>query len=134
MKTFDVQSIDFNVTQELAFAYIADPAQLPKWTEAFASVTGQKALMRTPNGEVEIGLVVHSSGQCGTIDWEMVFPDGSVAFAYSRVVKLSEHSCAYCFILTPPPVPLELLEGTLAAQSKILAIELAKLKGILEHG
>lgn len=134
MKNFDVQSIHFNVSQQQAFAFIANPMQLPKWALAFASVTGGRAVMRTPSGEVEIDLDVHALAENGTIDWHMAFPDGSTAVAYSRVVALSRDCCVYCFILTPPPVPLEQLEGALAAQSKILTEELARLKGILEHG
>ena len=135
MKTFDVQGINLQIPQKRAFSYIADPAQLPHWTSAFASVTKGKAVLRTPNGEVEIGLVVESSAEQGTIDWLMTFPDSSVATACSRVVKLDAKSCVYTFVLTPPPVPLELLEGALEAQSRTLAEELQKLKRILEsHG
>lgn len=135
MKMFDVQGIDLQTTQKQAFSYIADPAQLPQWTSAFASVTNGKAVLRTPNGEVEIDLVVQSSEEQGTIDWLMTFPDSSVATAFSRVVKLDSKNCVYTFVLTPPPVPLELLEGALEAQSRTLAEELQKLKNILEnHG
>ncbi len=135
MKMFDVQGIDLQTTQKQAFSYIADPAQLPQWTNAFASVSNGKAVLRTPNGEVEIDLVVQSSEEQGTIDWLMTFPDSSVATAFSRVVKLDSKNCVYTFVLTPPPVPLELLEGALEAQSHIIAEELQKLKNILEnHG
>ena len=132
---FDVQGIELQTTPQRAFSYIADPANLPQWTSAFASVINERAVMRTPNGELEIGLVVHSSAEQGTIDWLMTFPDGSVATAFSRVVKIDSKNCAYTFVLTPPPVPLEMLEGALKAQSLTLAEELKKLKSILEnHG
>lgn len=134
MKNFDVQAISLNVPQQQAFIYIADGQRLPEWAQAFASVTNGRALMRTPNGEVEIGLDVRASEQTGTVDWHMAFPDGSIAVAYSRVVELNCDSCIFTFILTPPPVPLELLEGALEMQSKTLTKELAKLKGILERG
>lgn len=134
MKNFDVQAISFNVSQQQAFAFIADAMHLPEWTQAFASVTGKRALMRTPGGKVEIDLDVQASAENGTVDWYMTFPDGSTAVAYSRLAKLSHDSCAYCFILTPPPVPLEQLEGALDAQSKTLAEELVRLKVILERG
>jgi len=133
MKRFDVQGIDLQATSRRAFSYIADPIHLPQWTSAFASVANGRAVMRTPNGEVEIDLVVQSSEEQGTIDWLMTFPDGSVATAFSRVVKLDSKSCAFAFVLTPPPVPLEQLEGALAAQSRTLAEELQNLKRILER-
>lgn len=134
MKNFDIQAVSLNVSQERAFAFISDARHLPDWTQAFASVAGKRALMRTPNGELEIDLEVQASPESGTVDWYMTFPEGSIAVAYSRVTKLSQDSCAYSFTLTPPPVPLEQLEGALDAQSKILAEELIQLKGILEHG
>lgn len=89
--------------------------------------------MRTPNGEVMIDLEVQSSSAQGTVDWVMKFPDGSTATAFSRLISVGEGRCVFCFVLTPPPVPLEQLEGALAVQSKTLTNELRKLKDILEH-
>jgi hypothetical protein len=135
LKSFDLQGIDLFVPRETAFSFIADPAQLPAWTSAFASVANGRAVMRTPGGEVDIELGVQASAEHGTVDWRMIFPDGSVATAFSRVVEIDREKCAYSFVLTPPPVPLEQLEGALEAQSRTLAEELRKLKGILErHG
>jgi hypothetical protein len=135
VKSFDLQGIDLFVPRETAFSFIADPAQLPVWTSAFASVANGRAVMRTPEGEVDIELGVHASTEHGTVDWRMTFPDGSVATAFSRVVEIDRENCVYSFVLTPPPVPLEQLEGALEAQSRTLAGELEKLKGILErHG
>ncbi len=133
MKTFDVQGVDLRVPRETAFAFIADPARLPAWTSAFASVTDGRALLRTPTGEVEIALDVQASAEHGTADWRMIFPDGSVATAYSRLVPTGRDRCVFSFVLTPPPVPLEQLEGALEAQSRTLAEELRKLKRILER-
>ena len=133
MKNYDVQSIELNVSCQKAFDFIADPAQLPSWTQAFASIEPGRAVMKTPKGEVEVGLDVVSSPDYGTVDWHMTFPNGDVATAYSRLVENGKGQCIYSFILLPPPVPLEQLEGVLGAQSKTLAEELGKLKTILEH-
>jgi hypothetical protein len=136
MKRFDVQAIEMQMSAARAFDYIADSRHLPEWTSAFAAVDAKgQARLHTPQGEVEIGLVVHASPGAGTIDWEMTFPDGSRGTAFSRLVPLDERRCVYTFVLTPPPVPLENLEGALEAQSKTLAEELTRLRGILEcHG
>jgi len=135
MRSFDVQGIDLAVPQNKAFAFIADPARLPQWTNAFASVADGRAVMRTPAGEVAVDLEVHASAEQGTVDWRMTFPDHSVATAFSRLVPLDRGRCVFSFVLTPPPVPLEQLEGTLQAQSRTLAEELRALKEILErHG
>lgn len=133
MKWFDVQGIDLQAGCASVFAYVADPATLPAWTSAFASVADGRALMRTPQGEVEIELAVLASEAHGTIDWKMTFPDGSVATAFSRVLALDRDRSVYTFVLTPPPVPLEQLEGALDAQSRTLAEELRRLKTILEN-
>lgn len=133
MRTFDVQAIDLSVPRAKAFDFIADPARLPSWTSAFASVAAGKAVMRTPKGELTIDLEVQASAEHGTVDWRMTFPDESVATAFSRLVDLDRNRCIMSFVLTPPPVPLEQLEGTLEAQSKTLTEELAKLKGLLEY-
>jgi len=119
-----------------ALAFIADPEQLPRWTNAFASVTPGHAVLRTPSGEVPTDLEVEASPEQGTIDWRITFRDQSVATAFSRVVSVDpDRCCIFSFVLTPPPVPLEKLEGALEAQSRTLAEELERLKRILEnHG
>lgn len=134
MRTFDVQSIELQVPRERAFAYIADPRTLPAWTEAFVAVAEGRATMRGPDGTSEVGLEVSAAADPGTIDWRMEFPDGIVASAASRLVSLDEGRCVLTFVLPAPPVPLERLEGTLEAQSRTLAGELARLKRILEEG
>ena len=133
MKTYEVQTIEINAPFESVFSFIADAQKLPEWASAFKSVSNDRAVMQTPNGAVEIKLEVKAACASGTIDWVMTFPDASVATAFSRVVALGTTRSLYSFILTPPPVPLEQLEGTLEAQSHILREELAKLRSLLEQ-
>lgn len=131
MKTFDVQSIEINATFDSAFAYLANPRNLPHWAAAFDRVDDGRAVMQTENGSVEIALKVESSAAHGTVDWRMTFPDGSVASAYSRLVAKGK-SCIYSFLLMAPPVPLEQLEGALEQQSQTLREELVTLRRLLE--
>jgi hypothetical protein len=133
MNSFDVQGIELQLPREDAFAFIADPARLPEWTQAFVRAGDGRAVMRTPQGEIDVGLEVRASAHEGTIDWRMSFPDGTTATAFSRVVELARDRCAYSFVLTAPPVALERLEGALEAQSRTLAQELAALKQRLER-
>jgi len=133
MKKYDLQGIDLNVSKSKAFTFIADPNNLPEWTNAFASINEDKAVMQTHEGEVEIELEVQASDEHGSVDWRMIFPDQSVATAFSRIVEADKDHCIYSFILMPPPVPLEQIEGALEAQSKILEKELRKLKELLEN-
>lgn len=132
MKRFNVQGVEIAVPRERAFAFVADPALLPRWAEAFETASNARAVLRTPHGRVEVGLQTMASPEHGTIDWRMTFPDGSVAMAHSRLVSIDGERCAYTFVLTPPPVPLEALEGALDAQSEVLSRELASLKRLLE--
>src|SRR5262245_65373293 len=77
MRTFDVQGIEIQAPFDRSFTYVAEPRNLPEWTEAFRRVYDGRALMETPGGSVEITLAVESSREHGTIDWVMAFPDGS---------------------------------------------------------
>jgi hypothetical protein len=117
-----------NASYERAFSYIADPSNLPEWTEAFEAATDQDAVLRTPAGSLDIGLQVNASQEHGTIDWIMSFPDGSESTAFSRLVSLDGGISHFGFVLTPPPGPLEELEGALEQQAAILEGELARLK------
>jgi len=132
MKLYDIQQIALAVPAQRAFAVIADPRRLPDWAEAFAAADTSSAIMRTPNGEVRVGLSIAASPAAGTVDWTMHFPDGGVGRAHSRVVELASDRCVYTFVLHAPPAPLEAIEGALEAQSTALARELVRLKALVE--
>ena len=134
MKTYDVQEIEIAVPARRAFEWIADPARLPGWTNAFESADHRSAVIRTAKGPLEIGLEVRAVQAVGTVDWTMKFPDGSVGRAHSRVVELADERCVYTFVLHAPPGPLEAIEGALEAQRVTLAGELERLKRQLERG
>lgn len=132
MKIFDVQAIAIDRPAGTVFAYIAQPSNLPKWTHAFMNADSTSAELATPNGAVPISLETITHEGHGTIDWKMTFPDGTAGTAYSRVTPDGDKSSIYSFVLMAPPVPLEMLEGALAAQIGILAEELKTLKANLE--
>ncbi|PYU38105.1 MAG: hypothetical protein DMG54_31185 [Acidobacteria bacterium] len=133
MDTFRVESVQIKAAFDKAFDYIAAPENLPKWTHAFKSVCDGKAVMATPAGSVEVGLRINSSKDQGTIDWRMMFQDGSEAVACSRLVEQLRETCVYSFVLFAPPVPLAQLEGVLDDQVEILQEELKSLRQILER-
>jgi uncharacterized protein YndB with AHSA1/START domain len=132
MKLFDVQAIQIAAPFARVFDFIAEERNLPRWTSAFRHGGGGRALMETPSGSVEVGLRVNASREHGTIDWQMTFPDGVRATAYSRLVELEATHSAYSFVLTAPPVPLEQLEGALHQQARTLREELDRLRSLLE--
>jgi hypothetical protein len=131
-KRFDVQAIEIHVSREAAFQYVADPKTLPEWTSAFKSVGDGRASLETPNGAVEIGLEVKADATAGTIDWYLTFPDGKLGTAFSRVTPGGHGLTIFTFVLMPPPVALEQLEGALQEQIGTLKKELQALKSILE--
>jgi len=132
MKTFDVQSIGINKPAGAIFAFVSQPSNLPKWTNAFKSADSSSAELVTPNGAVPIALQTITHDGHGIVDWKMTFPDGTVGMAYSRVTPDGTDRAVYSFVLMAPPVPLEMLEGALGAQMETLAKELKTLKGLLE--
>lgn len=132
-KDFSVQSVLIDLPANKVFNFIADPSNLPLWTNALKNADHKTALFVTPAGEMQIGLETRSIKESGTIDWFMKMPDGSIAKAYSRVIEKTNGKSVYSFILLAPPVPIEKMEGTLKEQEVILAEELRKLKRILEQ-
>jgi len=132
MKTFDVQSIGIEAPRSRVFEFVAQPSNLPKWTSAFKSADARSARLETPQGGVAIELRTDARRDVGTVDWTMIFPDGSVGTAYARVTPNGEDRSVFSFVLLAPPVPLETLEGALDAQRRVLAEELVRLKTTLE--
>ena len=84
---------------------------------------------------VPVGLdeVIDDHWHVGVVDWRLVFPDGSVGLAQSRVTDTTRGTCIYSFVLHAPPVPLEQVEGALDAQRARLQSELATLKSLMEQ-
>jgi hypothetical protein len=132
MHKYDVQAIEIEASARKVFEFLREPANLPKWAHAFQSAAGGRARLKTPAGEVEIGLATAAEPTAGTVDWRLEFADGTLGMAHSRVVETTRGTCIYSFVLHAPPVPLERLEGALAEQKKTLAKELSALKSILE--
>ena len=127
-----MQSIGIEAPRSRVFEFVAQPSNLPRWTSAFKSADARSARLETPQGAVTIELRTDARRDAGTVDWTMIFPDGSVGTAYARVTPDAEDRSVFSFVLMAPPVPLEALEGALDAQRRILAEELVRLKTTLE--
>jgi hypothetical protein len=133
MHLFDVQGIEIEAPRARVFEFVRNPLNLPKWARAFRSVDNGRAQLETPAGSVDVALDVVADAKCGTVDWRMAFPDGSVGIAQSRVTETARSTSIYSFVLHAPPVPLEEIEGALDAQSRTLRSELARLKELMER-
>ena len=132
-KIHDVQSIEIDKPASAVFAFVAKPKNLTVWTNAFKKADGSSAVLETPAGATPIKLKTIKSEAARTVDWRMTFPDGSVGEAFSRVTPLGDDRSVYSFVLMPPPVPLEMLEGALQQQMATLAEELKSLKTVMEQ-
>jgi len=133
MRTFDVQGIEIHTSRAKVFEFVRDPANLPQWAHVFTSAGEGRARLETPGGAVEVGLGVCADANTGTVDWRLMFPDGSVGVAQSRVTETTRGTCIYSFVLHAPPVALEQVEGALEAQRATLRSELATLKALMER-
>ena len=133
MPTFDVQGIEINAPRDKVFEFVKQPSHLPQWAQAFVAAGDDRARLETPHGAVDISLHVSADAATGVVDWRLVFPDGAVGLAQSRVTQTTRGTSIYTFVLHAPPVGLEDLEGALEDQRAILQSELATLKSLLER-
>ncbi len=129
---FDVQGIEISATRRKVFEFVREPRNLPRWALAFVSAGEGQASLETAAGAVDIALDVSADVATGTVDWRLLFPDGGVGLAQSRVTETTRGTCIYSFVLHAPPVALEQVEGALEAQSATLRSELATLKSLME--
>lgn len=132
MRMFDVQGIEIMAARQKVFEFLREPGNLPRWAHAFVSAGNGRARLETPTGAVDIALDVSVDSGTGTVDWRLVFPDGGVGIAQSRVTETTRGTCIYTFVLHAPPVALEQVEGALEAQSATLRSELATLRSLME--
>jgi hypothetical protein len=132
MRTFDVQGIEIRAARGAVFDFVREPGNLPRWAHAFRAADNASARLETPHGVREIGLRTVTHAEAGTVDWQLRFPDGSLAVAQSRVTETTRGTSIFSFVLHAPPVPLEQIEGALERQSVTLREELATLKTLLE--
>jgi hypothetical protein len=132
MRMFDVQGIEIMATRRKVFEFLRQAGNLPRWAHAFVAAGDGQARLETPGGAVDIALEVSADVDTGTVDWRLIFPDGGVGIAQSRVTETTRGTCIYSFVLHAPPVALEQVEGALEAQSVTLRSELATLKSLME--
>ncbi len=133
MKQFDVQAIEIQAQVNSIFEFVSDPCNLPRWAKAFRTADEHSARLESPQGEVDIKLRTSVCREAHSVDWELEFPDGSIALAQSRVTTTTRDTSIYSFVLHAPPVPLEELEGVLAEQIETLRQELVTLKAVIER-
>ena len=93
----DTQTTTLPVSFEEAFAFLAEPENLPRWAVGFARGIRREAddwIVRTAQGEMPIRVVADASR--GTIDFHMTVAPEIEAIAYSRVVP-NDSGAEYVF-------------------------------------
>ena len=111
------------------FAFLADPASLPRWAVGFCRAIHRGAdggwVVETATGGIPIRYVTNA--ECGTIDFTMQVAPGVEAIAYSRVVANGD-GAEYVFTqFQLPGMP----DATFAQQVTALAEELQVLRSIV---
>lgn len=118
----DTQTVTLPVSFEEAFAFLAEPENLPRWAVGFARGIrreGDDWIVQTAQGEMPIRVVADAVR--GTIDFQMRVAPELEAVAYSRVVP-NDSGAEYAFTQIQPP---GMTDEVFAAQRATLAEELA---------
>jgi hypothetical protein len=118
----DTQTITLPVSAEEAFAFLAEPENLPRWAVGFARGIrreGETWIVQTAQGEMPVRVVAAAAH--GTIDFHMGVAPGLEAVAYSRVVP-NDPGAEYVFTQFQLP---GMADEVFAAQRAALTEELA---------
>ncbi len=125
----DTRSATIAATPKDVTAFVADPANLPRWAIGFAHDVrreGGRWIVSTGQGEIPISVDVND--EVGTVDFRMEVGPGVEAVAYSRVVPNGDGS-EYTFTqFQQPGVPDDVFEQLVSA----VRHELAALQALLE--
>jgi hypothetical protein len=126
----NTQAISIDSPADRAFAFVADPNNLPRWAIGFAKDVrrgGDLGYVVT-TGQGDVPLRVATDAQLGVVDFHMADPGGADAVAHSRVLPRGD-GAEYVFTqFQAPGMPDAVFDGQVAA----LAHELVALKALLE--
>jgi len=118
----DTQTITVPASPDDAFAFLADPENLPRWAVGFARRIrreGEAWLVQTAHGEMPIR--IEADAARGTIDFHMMAEPEVETVAYSRVVP-NDAGAEYVFTQFQLP---NMTDEVFATQRAALAEELA---------
>jgi hypothetical protein len=119
----DTKSVTIPASPPAAFAFLAEPENLPRWAVGFARDIrrdGETWLVTTGQGEVPIRFEVDEGR--GVIDFHLTPAPGVEAVAYSRLVPNGE-GVEYVFTqFQTPGMPDEVFSGQVRALAEELAI------------
>lgn len=119
----DTQVVTIPANVEEAFAFLAEPENLPRWAVGFARGIrrdGEDWIVLTSQGDVAVRFV--TDAERGTIDFHITVGPNAEAVAYSRVLPNAD-GAEYVFTqFQGPGMPDEVFAGQRAALGEELAI------------
>jgi hypothetical protein len=119
----DTQTMTLPASAEDAFAFLAQPENLPRWAVGFARGIrreGDEWIVQTAEGELPVR--IDADAARGTIDFHMRVAPGLEAVAYSRVIP-NDGGAEYVFTQFQfPGMDDALFAGQRAALAEELAI------------
>lgn len=125
----DSQSIMIKAPVAAVHAFVADPANLPRWAVGFAhSVRPEQGRWIVATGGGDMPVYVDADPARGTVDFHLEPAPGVAVTAFSRVVPAGEGSVYLFTQLQDPGMPDAVFDG----QVQALGHELVALKAILE--
>lgn len=119
----DTQATTIPAPPAEAFAFLADPENLPRWAVGFARAVrhdGNGWLVETAHGEVPVR--VEADPERGTIDFCLGVAPGFEAVAYSRLVPNGDGTEYVFSQFQHPGMPDEVFAGQRAALAEELAL------------
>jgi hypothetical protein len=125
----DTQNIMIETSAAAVYAFVADPANLPRWAVGFAQGVRQEDgtwIVETAAGDVPVR-VDADSGRA-TVDFHMRPAAGVEVSAFSRVLPAGDASVYVFTQFQGPGMPDEVFD----AQVRALGHELIALKAVLE--
>lgn len=122
------EQVTINVDSRHLFAFLADPANLPRWAVGFCRSIrrdGDRWFAQTPQGEVAVQYTTHPDLR--VIDFHISSAPGTEATAFSRVLPNGDGS-EYVFTqFQAPGMP----DAVFEAQVRALKEELVVLRALM---
>ncbi|WP_329071045.1 SRPBCC family protein [Amycolatopsis sp. NBC_01480] len=110
-------------------AFVADPETMPRYAPEFAKSvrpSGGAWVAETSRGTLQVSPVVAAAA--GTVDFHLTAGDGSVTVAHTRTFANGDGAEFVFTLLLPESAAADVL----ADQGRVLEVELARLKELLE--
>jgi mannose-6-phosphate isomerase-like protein (cupin superfamily) len=125
----DTQTISIDTPADEAFAFVADPRNLPRWAIGFAKhIEPRDDTWVVTTGEGQVSLRCVADEHLGVVDFHLTMAGGVEAIAHTRLVPRGE-ATEYVFTqVQAPGMPDAVFDGQVDA----VRHELIALKALLE--